>query len=167
MNEGDYTIIQTYQLEYRGIANYYRLAYNMHTLNKLEWTMRTSLLKTLATKHKVSVPKVAKKYKAELVVNDKKYKVLQVTLPRQGKKPLVATWGGIPLTWDIQATVNDQPRKVWNKGRSELEKRLLDEINRSGEGSQGLGGKASALGVKIGVNHRHTSSYCVSVSVSC
>jgi fumarate hydratase class I len=49
----------------------------------------------------------------------------------------------------------------------ELEKRLLDEINRSGEGSQGLGGKASALGVKIGVNHRHTSSYCVSVSVSC
>ncbi len=125
MNEGDYTIIQTYQLEYRGIANYYRLAYNMHTLNKLEWTMRTSLLKTLATKHKVSVPKVAKKYKAELVVNDKKYKVLQVTLPRQGKKPLVATWGGIPLTWDIQATVNDQPRKVWNKGRSELEKRLL------------------------------------------
>jgi group II intron reverse transcriptase/maturase len=128
IQEGDYTIIQTYQLEYRGIANYYRLAYNMHTLNKLDGIMETSLLKTLAAKHKMTVRKTVEKYKAQLVVNGKKYNVLQATLPRQGKKPLVATWGGIPLTWDIQAPINDQPQKVWNKGRSELEKRLLADL---------------------------------------
>ncbi|HAM50616.1 MAG TPA: fumarate hydratase [Nitrospiraceae bacterium] len=49
----------------------------------------------------------------------------------------------------------------------ELERNLLDEINRLGNGAEGFDGKTVALGVKIGVNHRHTSSYCVSVFVSC
>ena len=51
----DYTIILSYQLEYRGIANYYRLAYNMSRLSKLEGIMKSSLMKTLAHKHKVTV----------------------------------------------------------------------------------------------------------------
>jgi fumarate hydratase class I len=50
---------------------------------------------------------------------------------------------------------------------SELEKRLLDEINQLGIGPLGLGGKTTALGVKIGVNHRHPASYFVEVSISC
>src|SRR5260370_32816826 len=58
MGVSDYEIVMTYQLEYRGIANYYRLAYNMHTLRKLKWIMETSLTKTLAHKFKVSVPKI-------------------------------------------------------------------------------------------------------------
>jgi fumarate hydratase class I len=50
---------------------------------------------------------------------------------------------------------------------SKLEKRLLVEINKLGIGPLGLGGKATALGVKIGVNHRHPASYFVEVSISC
>jgi Type II intron maturase. len=57
----DYTIVLTYQLEFRGIANYYQLAYNMRTLAKLKWVMETSLTKTLASKHKISVSKVYEK----------------------------------------------------------------------------------------------------------
>jgi len=130
MQENDYTIVLTYQLEYRGIANYYRLAYNMTSLHKLKWIMETSLLKTLAAKHKASVSKMVKKYRAEQVVNDRRYKILQVTIPRQDKKPLVATWGGIPLTWDMQAALEDQPPKIWRgvNDRSELEQRLLADI---------------------------------------
>jgi len=48
-----------------------------------------------------------------------------------------------------------------------LEARILDEINELGIGPMGLGGKTTALGVKIGVNHRHPASYFVDVSVSC
>jgi len=48
-----------------------------------------------------------------------------------------------------------------------LENRLLGEINDLGIGPQGLGGRTTALGVKIGVNHRHPASYFVDVSVSC
>ena len=48
LNESDYTILATYQLEYRGMVNYYRMAYNLHTLQKLKWVMEQSLTKTLA-----------------------------------------------------------------------------------------------------------------------
>jgi len=128
LNESDYTIIATYQLEYRGLVNYYRMAYNLHTLQKLKWIMEISLTKTLAHKHKISVHKVYEKYKTDLEVNGKTYKGLLVQVPREGKKPLVATWGGIPLTWDIKASIKDQlEEKKWN-ARSELERRLLAQV---------------------------------------
>jgi len=50
---------------------------------------------------------------------------------------------------------------------AELELQLLRDINSLGIGPMGLGGKATALGVKIGVNHRHPASYFVDVSVGC
>lgn len=48
-----------------------------------------------------------------------------------------------------------------------LETRILQEINELGIGPMGLGGRTTALGVKIGVNHRHPASYFVDVAVSC
>ena len=48
-----------------------------------------------------------------------------------------------------------------------LEKQLLPEINELGIGPMGLGGRTTALGVKIGVNHRHPASYFVDVSFGC
>lgn len=127
LNESDYTIVATYQLEYRGIVNYYRLAYNLHTLHKLKWVMEMSLAKTLARKHQMSVSKVYCKYKANLEIQGKMYKGLQVTVAREGKKPLVATWGGIPLIWDANASIEDQTQTRWGN-RSELEKRLLAQV---------------------------------------
>jgi group II intron reverse transcriptase/maturase len=127
LNESDYTIVVTYQLEYRGIVNYYRMAYNLHTLQKLKWVMEISLAKTLARKHQMSVSKVYRKYKANLDIQGKMYKGLQVTVPREGKKPLVATWGGIPLIWDVNASIEDQTQTRWGN-RSELEKRLLAQV---------------------------------------
>lgn len=50
---------------------------------------------------------------------------------------------------------------------AELERLLLEDINRLGIGPMGLGGRTTALGVKIGVNHRHPASYFVDVSVGC
>jgi fumarate hydratase class I len=48
-----------------------------------------------------------------------------------------------------------------------LEAHILNEINELEIGPMGLGGKTTALGVKIGANHRHPASYFVDVSVSC
>jgi len=128
--ESDYTIVMAYQLEFRGIANYYRLAYNMNAVGKLKWVMETSLTKTLASKYKITVPKVYEKYGAKLLRDGKEYKGLQVIQPKpdESKKPLVATWGAIPLKWDIEATVNDQPPKIYTQGRSELVQRLLADF---------------------------------------
>jgi group II intron reverse transcriptase/maturase len=124
LNESDYSIMSIYQSEFRGVVNYYRLAYNLHTLQQLKWTMEQSLTKTLAHKHKQSTHQVRVKYQANLEVDGTTYKGLQVIVEREGKKPLVATWGGIPLKWDSRATLEDQPhQRVWT-GRSDLEKRL-------------------------------------------
>ena len=123
----DYDIVTIYQTKYRGLANYYQMAYNMCSLNKLRWHMQVSLLKTLATKHRKTVKQIATKYKAMIEVQGKKYSVLQVTVPREGKKPLVATWGGIPLKWNTNATLDEQPPKLYT-GQTELEKRLLAEL---------------------------------------
>jgi group II intron reverse transcriptase/maturase len=127
LNDSDYAIVTAYQLEYRGIANYYRLAYNLHQFSKLKWVMEVSLTKTLAAKYKLSVKKVYEKYGATLAVKGKEYKGLQARIPRKDKTPLVATWGGIPLQWDIKATLEDEPPKLYGN-RTELVQRLLADF---------------------------------------
>jgi hypothetical protein len=101
----------------------------MITLNKLKWIMETSLTKTLASKHKIAVPKVYENYGVKLQVDGKEYKGLQVTLPKPdtSKKPLVATWGGISLKWDRRATLNEQPPKLYGN-QTELVQRLLADF---------------------------------------
>jgi group II intron reverse transcriptase/maturase len=120
-----YTIVSNYQAEYRGLVEYYRMAYNLnHALNRLKWDMERSLTKTLAHKEQIPVPQVIRKYMATFTVDGRTYKGLQVTVDREGKKPLVAQWGGIPLKWNIKAILDDQPERIWSK-TSELEERLL------------------------------------------
>jgi len=123
-NNTDYSIVAQYQSEFRGFAEYYQLANDLHRLNSLKWIMEQSLAKTLATKLKTTVKKVHKKYGATWTVDGRTHKGLQVTVPREGKDPLIAKWGGIPLKRRLQAILNDQPPLFW-PNRSELEKRLL------------------------------------------
>ena len=121
----EFEIVQHYQAEYRGLVEYYRMAYNLSkTLNKVEWVMEQSLTKTLAAKLKVSVPHVYRRFRATLTKDGKPSTGLRVVRPREGRKPLVAVWGGISLKWNAQATLNDQSPKQW-AGYSELVERLL------------------------------------------
>jgi group II intron reverse transcriptase/maturase len=123
-NNTEYSIVAQYQSEFRGFAEYYQLANDLYRLNTLKWIMEQSLAKTLATKLKMSVKKVHKKFDAIWIVDGKPYKGLQITVPREGKNPLIAKWGGISLKRRSQAILNDQPLPFW-PSRSELEKRLL------------------------------------------
>jgi group II intron reverse transcriptase/maturase len=123
-NNTAYSIVAQYQSEYRGLVEYYQLANDLHRLNRLKWVMQQSLTKTLAAKYKVSVKQVYRKYQASWTVKGKPYTGLQVTVPRGEKPPLIAKWGGIPLTRNPQALLNDHPTPFW-AARTELEKRLL------------------------------------------
>jgi Reverse transcriptase (RNA-dependent DNA polymerase)/Type II intron maturase len=119
-----YSIVEQFQAEYRGLVEYYQLADNLHSMSYLKWIMEVWLTKTLARKFQVSVSQVYKQYKTTLLVGKQSYKGLQVVLPREGKKPLVATWGGLSLKKRPSAKLNDQPRHAWHS-RTELEQRLL------------------------------------------
>ena len=88
-------------MEYGGVVQYYRLAYNLHQLSKLKHTTEMSLTFTLAHKLKISVSEVYRRYGALQAVDGAVYKVLEVKVERgEGKAPLIARFGGIPLKWN-------------------------------------------------------------------
>lgn len=130
INDTDYSIVTHYQAEYRGIVQYYKLAYNLHTLNKLKYVMGLSLVKTLADKHKTSCKKIFKQYGKVIKDNKgKEWKVILVTLDRPGQaKPLTTYFGGLSLKWDKEAQIKDNSKIVSFNSRTEIEKRLLAQI---------------------------------------
>jgi len=124
-NAHDHTIVSTYGAEYRGIVGYYLLAGDVWRLDRLHWVMETSMLKTLARKHDSSVTKMARKYKATVVTPHGPRTCFQATVHRdEGRKPLVAQFGGIPLVHQKGAVLTDHvPAPVTR--RKELVTRLL------------------------------------------
>ena len=89
-NEDDHTIVSVYGAEYRGIVQYYLLAGNVARLYRLHWVMETSLLKTLADKHRSSVTKMARKHKAAIDTPRGPRKCVEARIEHNGRKPLVA-----------------------------------------------------------------------------
>ena len=124
-NEDDYTIVSTYGAEYRGIVQYYLLAGNVARLYRLHWVMETSLLKTLADKHRSSVTAMARKHKAVTGTPSGPRKCIEARTERGGRKPLVARFGGIPLRRQKDAVITDRPRVLAASRHKELVIRLL------------------------------------------
>jgi group II intron reverse transcriptase/maturase len=125
MNMDDYTIVSIYGAEYRGIVQYYLLASDVYRLNRLNWVMETSMLKTLAGKHRSTVCKTAAKYKAKVDTPYGLRTCFEARIERTGgRKPLVARYGGIPLRPQKKAVLRDhQPDRA--VGPKELITRLL------------------------------------------
>jgi Type II intron maturase len=126
MNEEDHAIISRYGAEYRGIVQYYLLAGDVGRLNRLHWVTLTSLLKTLAGKYGSSVSKMARKYGTMITTPHGPYRCMQVKIDRgKGSKPLVATFGGIPLKRQQDAVLRDREPLPATARRKELIQRLL------------------------------------------
>ncbi len=125
IDDSVYTIIAQFQQEYRGLVEYYQLAVNCSQLKRLKWVMEQSLTKTLAHKLHISVPQVYKRFGTMLETPEGPRKGLQVVVEQgEGKKPLIAYWGGISLARRSRVILKDQLPFAWSQ-RSELEKRLL------------------------------------------
>jgi len=90
--DGDYTIISRYQGVLRGLYNYYCMASNVSKrMGHIKWILQTSLTKTLASKFKCKTAVIRRRYG----VATPEGKVLQAVVRRNGKEPLIATFGGI------------------------------------------------------------------------
>ena len=125
MNEDDLAIISAYGAEYRGIVQYYLLAGDVWRLNRLRWAAETSLLKTLAAKHRSTVPKMAARYGAVIATPHGPRRCFQASIDRgEGRKPLVARFGGIPLKRQRKAVLTDR-QPVPARPCKELIRRLL------------------------------------------
>ncbi len=124
----DYHITAHYQSEYRGYVQYYALAQNIGWLDKLRWTMEGSLLKTLASKHKVTVSRIAQRYRSTVRTPYGLRSCLAVTVEREGKRPLVARFGGIALRPVPYAILEDQRVAKPRAPRALLEQRLTANV---------------------------------------
>jgi hypothetical protein len=128
LHDNDFTIVAKYQAEYRGLVQYYLLAQDVFRLSTLRWVMETSMLKTLAGKHKSTVTKMAAKYKAVIDTPDGPRTCFQVIVHRdRGRKPLVARFGAIALKRKRTAALADLSPTMASTKRNELIHRLLAE----------------------------------------
>lgn len=129
IQDDDFTIISRYQAEYRGLVQYYLLAINVCWLHRRHWIMQTSLLRTLARKHRTSLKVMSDKYWTTTETPYGKLSCLQIVVERaNGKKPLIAQFGGIPLRRQEKAILTDlDPAFSQKRGHepNELIKRLL------------------------------------------
>jgi group II intron reverse transcriptase/maturase len=123
-NLDDYDIVRVYGAEYAGVVNYYLLAQNVSRLDTLRWNAQTSMLKTLAAKHRSTVTKMAARHKAEVITSDGTRTCFEARLRREGKKDLVARFGGIPLRQDRRAVITDPAPVPVLAPRKELLHRL-------------------------------------------
>jgi group II intron reverse transcriptase/maturase len=123
-NLPDYDIVRIYGAEYRGVVNYYLLAQDVSRLGTLCWTALTSMLKTLAAKHKSTVTKMAARFTAKAITADGPRTCFEARIQREGKKDLVARFGGIPLRQDRRAVITDPAPVPVTTPRKELIHRL-------------------------------------------
>ena len=126
IDDDDFSIVVMYQGQYRGFVQYYTLAHNVNSLGQLRWVMQTSLLKTLARKHKASVNKIAQRYKSTVQTSEGPRRCYEVKREREGKKPRIARFGGIPLKQRRTAEIQDQPTiPPYRTGTVEVIQRLV------------------------------------------
>jgi group II intron reverse transcriptase/maturase len=139
LHDEDFTIVAKYGSEFRGFVQYYLLAQDVFRLELLRWVMETSMLKTLAGKHKSTVTAMARRYKAAVDTPDGRRTCFQVTVPREkGSKPLVARFGGIPLKRQRTTVITDRNPVMATARRNELIHRLLAGQCEMCEGRDGL-----------------------------
>jgi group II intron reverse transcriptase/maturase len=125
--DSDYDITVRYQQEYRGYVEYFAIAGNLSWMNRLHRVMRDSLLKALAHKHRSTKRQIARKYTGAVMTASGPRKCLEVIIPREGKAPLIARFGGIPLHRRSKAILKE-PTETGAHNRvntTELVQRLL------------------------------------------
>jgi group II intron reverse transcriptase/maturase len=125
-NLDDYSIVAVYGARYRGIVQYYLHAGDVHRWDRLRWVMETSLLKTLAAKHNSSVTTMAARYKTKIETPHGLRTCFEAVRRRENnQRPLVARFGGLPLTRRKTAVIDDRVPGRNPLARKELVTRLL------------------------------------------
>jgi group II intron reverse transcriptase/maturase len=128
LDDDDLSIVGRYGAELRGDVNYYSLAHNVGKLSRRKWTMETSMLKTLANKHKRTVTQLARRYRTRIVTPTGALRCFQVMVERDGgKRPLTARFGGFAIRRQKDAVLVDQrPPVAYTKGAELLQRLQAD-----------------------------------------
>ncbi|GCE23143.1 reverse transcriptase/maturase family protein [Dictyobacter kobayashii] len=125
-SRSDYTILNTFQAEYRGFVQYYLLAVNVSWLHRYRWAVQQSLTHTLAAKYHSTTRAMVKRFQTHIETPYGPMKGFEATLAQKGgKPPLVARFGAIPLRRNIHAMLVDQQPPTIRYEQKEVIRRLM------------------------------------------
>jgi hypothetical protein len=119
--------IVSYQVQFRGLVNYYQYAVDIHELSRVKYAMERSLIAMLSRKLKATISQIYRRYGTKITVNGKNYKVIQsIVTDEETGKTFTATWGGIPLKRVpvVREPLNDKIQYGY-QGSSELVQRFF------------------------------------------
>lgn len=85
------------------------LAGDVWRLSRLKWVAQTSMLKTLAAKHRSTVSAMARKYRAKVSTPDGPRTCYEASVQRVDRKALVGRFGEISLKRQKKAVLQDRP----------------------------------------------------------
>jgi group II intron reverse transcriptase/maturase len=125
LEDSDFDIVAKFRAEWRGLVQYYLLARNVRKLGLTERTVRLALLKTLANKHKATVKAMWLRHKYRHATDHGSRMGLMVQIEREGKGPLTASFGEIPLRRQRRAILEDHINGISRQPRhTEILQRL-------------------------------------------
>src|SRR5262249_46696064 len=144
LHASDYQVGTRYQAVFRGLVNYYAMAHNASTrLGRLQWVLETSLVHTLAGKHRCSAASLWRKHKVKVPTEHGHVRAFRMLFERDGKPPLVAQFGGLSLRRREFTTAEDfEMGMVFSKSTD-----LIQRINAQ------EGQLCGATGVPLQVHH--------------
>jgi hypothetical protein len=123
IRNSDFEIVKLYDLQLRGLINYYALASNVGKLSKVKYHLERSLVKTLAAKHNTRASKIYKKYN-QPGKHTRHCLTITVENPNKPQKPYVATFGDIPIRRKKTTIIIDE-FQIITRSSGELTQRLL------------------------------------------
>jgi len=131
--QSDFHIVSHYQAVYRGLVNYYRMAHNLASrFGKLCWVLETSMVKTLAGKHRCSCASLWKKHKVKVQTEHGPVNAFRVVVPRKDKPDLVTHFGGLSLKRQDFVPLEDRIVRVFSKSTDLIDRLDFDKCQLCG-----------------------------------
>lgn len=125
----DYEIVATYGAQLRGVAQYYMMATDVsQRIDAVYWYGIESLKRTLANKYRRTLGQIHAQYVYRPNTRGERTH-FRVTIEREGKPPLIAKCGEVPLKTRKPPYINDDQTQYdirWGK-RGEIVARLLQD----------------------------------------
>ena len=120
----DFEIVSTYGSEFRGIVNYYIMAYNVAcSFYPVKYMFMESAARTLANKFRISKAKVFAKYK-RTSEHGVKALIVEAPNPNHPDKPYYAKLGELPIHTNFSTVIQDKVETLY-VSRNDLIRRLL------------------------------------------
>lgn len=131
--QSDFHIVSHYQAVYRGLVNYYRMAHNLASrFSKLRWVLETSMVKTLAGKHRCSCASLWKKHKVKVQTEHGPINAFRVIVPRKDQPDLVTHFGGLSLRRQNFAPLEDRIVRMFSTSTDLIDRLDYDKCQLCG-----------------------------------